>query len=70
MDQYKFSWCEPRALDRHLQGDWYHVTDVNGESVGYVIKRRRKYWVLLLEDRGGQWHAPSRKAVMQAAGLL
>lgn len=70
MDQYKFSWCEPRALESTLQGEWYHVTDVNGESVGYVIKRGERDWVALAEDFGGHGKGRTRKAAMQKVGLL
>jgi hypothetical protein len=70
MDQYKYSWCEPRALDRHLQGDWYHVTDAVGETVAWVIRRGPHDWVALLDDEGGEFAADSRvKALRKARGL-
>lgn len=69
--EYKYSWCEPKALERHLQGDWYHVTDVNGESVGYVIRRASRDWVALLvtDTEGGQAEGSGRRDAMKKAGF-
>lgn len=65
---FKYAYTAPRALDRHLQGDWYSVTDSQGEVVAYLIRRGGGDWVALAEE-GGQAVGYSRLNALEKAGV-
>lgn len=63
-DQFHFSWCE--TPNGQMMGDWYHVTDVNGEHVAYVVKRGPREWYAHAKD-GTRHVAATRGAAVTKA---
>ena len=64
MIDVRYSWCEPKDE----RGEWFHVTDATGESLGYVVKRGPRDWLAVAES-GSEGSGTSRQAAMKNAAF-